>query len=100
VARRSRSPRPTSRLPPRSRQRPGGAEGEVNLSWEPSADAVGYVVFFATDPDGEPHPIYETTETTVTLGGLKSGVTHYFVVRAYTKAGESENSPQASAAAG
>jgi phage tail-like protein len=74
----------------------GAGEGEVDLSWEPSAGAVSYVVLFSTESGGERHEIAETKQTSITLGGLKTGAPHYFVVRAVTDTGVSGDSTEAS----
>jgi phage tail-like protein len=78
----------------------GFGEGEVDLSWQGSVGAIGYVVLFSLESGGERREIAETQDTSITLGGLKTGVPHYFVVRALTEAGDSPNSTEASAVPG
>jgi hypothetical protein len=78
----------------------GGAEGEIELAWEPSEGALGYLVLATTEQGGEYNELDKTEGTELTVAGLESGVTHYFVVRALDGTRQSANSPEASAPAG
>ena len=91
----SKIPAPTSLA-----AKTGAGEGDVDLDWQPSEGAIGYVVLFSTESGGERHELTETRETSITLGGLKSGVPHHFVVRAITDAGVSGDSNEATGVPG
>jgi hypothetical protein len=63
--------------------------GEVNLSWDPSANAAGYRVHRGTGPGDYSTPSDEGNTTSATIPGLADCVTWYFAVTAYNAAGES-----------
>jgi hypothetical protein len=75
--------------------------GQVRLAWdspgEPPAPA-GYRVFCHAEGQEYDYgsPAWEGPETTCVIAGLLSGVTYYFVARAYNAAGESGNSNEVS----
>jgi hypothetical protein len=69
----------------------------VTLAWAASAGATSYRVKRATTSGGPYTTVTTTSSTSYTNTGLSSGVTYYFVVTAVNAAGESGNSPQASA---
>ncbi len=70
----------------------------VSLSWAASSGATSYTVKRATTSGG-PYTSIATgiTATSYTNTGLNNGTTYYYVVSASNAAGESTNSPQASA---
>jgi hypothetical protein len=79
-----------------------GAEGEINVAWAPVEGVEGYLVLMATEKGGPyelvtKEPVKETEQV---VTALKTGVTYYFVVHTVAGEVESENSPEASAAAG
>jgi hypothetical protein len=62
---------------------------EVRLAWDPSPDpmVVGYVVYYGTAPGSYSHSADVGNQTSHLVTGLPVGVSHYFVVRAYTASG-------------
>jgi fibronectin type 3 domain-containing protein len=74
---------------------PGNAQ--VALSWSASGGATSYRVKRSTTSGGPYTSVATPTSTTYTNTGLTNGTTYYYVVTAMNAAGESGNSPQASA---
>ena len=77
------------------------AEGSATLRWERSrGPRLGaYNVYYSTSPDGPFSRAGSTKETQASVGGLLSGTTYYFMVRAQSRRNaESLDSNQASAA--
>ncbi|HLP76915.1 MAG TPA: carbohydrate-binding protein, partial [Candidatus Paceibacterota bacterium] len=69
--------------------------GQVNLSWPPSANATSYNVRRSTT-DGGPYTMIGNVSTAEFAdANLLDGVPYYYVVSALNIAGESGNSPQA-----
>lgn len=67
-------------------------QGEVFLNWlqNTEPDIVGYRIYKGTCPDGPTCPydrVGTTTGTSFTVTGLTDGVTRYFAVAAYDRAG-------------
>ena len=73
-------------------------DGQVTLSWQPIAGAIGYNVYVGLDHDGEGY-FYDdsTTTNSYTYEGLANGYTFYFEITAEYVSGESGYSSQASA---
>ena len=79
----------------------GTAEGEIDLRWNPVEGALGYLVLFTTEPGSTDYIELDKAEgAELTVAGLKSGVEHFFVVRALDGTNVSKNSNEASASAG
>jgi len=74
---------------------PGNAQ--VSLTWNGSNGATSYNVKRATTTGGPYTQVAAPTATGFTDTGLTNGTTYYYVVSALNTAGESSNSPQASA---
>lgn len=91
--------KPTLAVPTGLKAAPGLGAGEIDLSWEPTLGAQSYVVLMKTDPERAYRELEESKETTLTIGGLKSGAVHYFVIYAVHESGDSANSNEASATA-
>jgi len=70
---------------------------QVSLSWAASAGATSYHVKRSTTNGGPYTQIANPAGTTFADTGLTNGATYYYVVSALNSAGESSNSPQASA---
>ncbi len=73
--------------------------GEITVSWTPSADATSYNLYWATTPGvtisaGTPLP---GVTSPFIHTGRTNGLTHYYVVTAVNSAGESAVSSEASA---
>ena len=69
--------------------------GQVELAWNASSGTVtGYRMFYHAEGQGYDfnNPAWEGSGTTCIITGLQSGVTYYFVVRAFNAAGMSQNS--------
>ncbi|MDQ4145698.1 MAG: fibronectin type III domain-containing protein [Actinomycetota bacterium] len=72
------------------------APDRIDLSWNPSGGATGYQVYHATvgGPGYQPLGTF-TSQTSFSHGGLRSGSTHHYLVRAVNGAGESGDSFEA-----
>jgi hypothetical protein len=62
----------------------------LTLEWNPNREKnlAGYELSYGTSRGKHPVTVKTGLETRKTLKGLKAGVTYYFVVRAYNKAGK------------
>jgi hypothetical protein len=90
--------------------RTGSSSGEIDLSWNASSGATGYVIVY--DEDGNNPPWTPTQNGTpgtvsdignvaqVTISGLTAGERYYFAVAAYNSAGLGDYSSVVSATAG
>jgi hypothetical protein len=65
------------------------AAADLTLAWDPPADglAAGYLLFVGTASQSYSAQVNAGTATSFTLTGLSSGITYYFVVRAYSSTG-------------
>jgi hypothetical protein len=65
------------------------AAAEVTLAWDPPADGLtaGYLIFIGTSPQSYSAQVNAGSATSFTVSGLSSGMTYYFVVRAYSASG-------------
>jgi hypothetical protein len=78
----------------------------VTLGWNPSSSTAvnGYYIYYGTDTninDMTPVPVMPATATNVTIGGLTSGQTYYFVAASFgTNYNTSALSPVISGVAG
>ncbi|MBV8879086.1 MAG: fibronectin type III domain-containing protein [Planctomycetaceae bacterium] len=72
---------------------PGGAAGEVVLTWAPGFDESGSVVYdvFQTNAGSGTEtlgsPAYQTSATTFTVSGLLTGNHYWFIVQAQDPSG-------------
>lgn len=64
-----------------------GAQQNVSLAWNTSSGASGYALYLGSASGSYTQRIDVQTNSTVTLSGLASGQTNYFVVTAYNAAG-------------
>lgn len=74
---------------------PGDAS--VSLQWDAVTQAIGYRVYQSLAAGGPYTEAGTTAQTNLTVTGLTNGTTYYFIVRAYTFAGEGPNSNEDSA---
>jgi hypothetical protein len=65
------------------------ASAELTLAWDPPADGLtaGYLIFIGTSPQSYSSQVNAGSARSVTVTGLSSGKTYYFVVRAYSASG-------------
>jgi hypothetical protein len=65
------------------------AAAELTLAWDPPADGLtaGYLIFVGTSPQSYSAQVNAGNATSFTVTGLSSGITYYFVVRAYSTSG-------------
>jgi hypothetical protein len=65
------------------------AAAELTLAWDPPADGLtaGYLIFVGTSPQSYSTQVNAGSATSFTVSGLSSGMTYYFVVRAYSASG-------------
>ena len=90
---------PSIPAPPSSLSATAGKR-KITLTWTASSGATGYNVKRASASGGPYATIASgVTSTSYVNSGLTSGTTYYYVVTAVNAAGESGNSPQASATA-
>jgi hypothetical protein len=73
------------------------SDTQVSLTWNPSSGATSYHVKRSTTSGGTYTQIASATATNYTDTGLIDGTPYYYVVSALNSAGESGDSPQASA---
>jgi len=74
-----------------------GGNAQVNLGWPASSGATSYRVKRATSSGGPYTQIGAPTSTSHTDTAVSNGTAYYYVVTAVNSAGESGNSPQATA---
>jgi fibronectin type 3 domain-containing protein len=74
---------------------PGNSQ--VSLSWSASASAAGYYLKRSTTTGGPYTQIAGTASTSYTDSAVTNGTKYFYVVSAYNSAGQSGNSPEASA---
>ncbi len=60
----------------------------VDISWKPSYNASGYIIYRATSKSGKYKKVDTTTATTFTDKGLTKGKTYYYKVKAYVSSGK------------
>jgi hypothetical protein len=65
------------------------AAADLTLAWDPPTDGVtaGYLILVGSSPQSYSAQINVGSGTSVTVTGLSSGMTYYFVVRAYSASG-------------
>ncbi|OPY56004.1 MAG: Cellulosome-anchoring protein precursor [Pelotomaculum sp. PtaU1.Bin035] len=73
--------------------------GQINLSWNAVAGAIGYKVYRADSSGGPYAQVWGGKETSCRSDGLTNGKTYYFYVRAVNISGDSNSSNTVSAAA-
>ncbi|WP_214629245.1 DUF7594 domain-containing protein [Paenibacillus agaridevorans] len=73
------------------------ASGQIALAWSHAEGAAGYKVKYGTAPGSYTNVVDMGLATNGTVSGLTNGLTYYFVVFAYSSAGESGNSNEESA---
>lgn len=61
----------------------GISASQIKLTWKKVTGATGYQVLMAATPGGVYKAVKSTTALSTAIGGLKSGKTYYFKVRAY-----------------
>ncbi len=66
-----------------------GSAAELTLAWDPPVDGVttGYIIYFGPEAQSPMWQVNVGNVTSYTVGGLASGGTYYFVVRAYDSGG-------------
>ena len=66
-----------------------GMAGSIAVTWDPTAGAIGYHVYYGT-ASGEYNPVpVITAATSTTISGLQDCTTYYFAVKAFNQAGAS-----------
>lgn len=73
------------------------AAGNVNLAWDPVANATGYRLHYGTSSGNYSSSVDAKNQTTVTVFGLTDGTTYFFAVKAYNSATTSNFSNEVSA---
>jgi hypothetical protein len=63
--------------------------GELGVTWNPSADATGYVVHYGTSPGNYAFTVDVSATTETSIDGLEDCRTWYFAATAYNSAGDS-----------
>jgi hypothetical protein len=76
---------------------PTAGDAAVTLTWTASSGATGYNVKRATSSGGPYTQLAAPTSTEYSDSSVTNGTTYYYVVSALNAAGESGNSPEASA---
>jgi hypothetical protein len=71
--------------------------GNVNLAWDPVANATGYRLHYGTTSGSYPSSVDAKNQTTVTVFGLTDGTRYYFAVKAYNTTTTSAFSNEVSA---
>jgi Fibronectin type III domain len=81
--------------------RPDPTPNIVKLAWDAAANSTvaGYIVLFGTTAGGENQQINVGNHTSAMVSGLMSGVTYFFVVKAYNSGGVSGPSNEVSTVA-
>ncbi len=70
--------------------------GNVNLAWDPVADAAGYRLHYGTSSGNYSLNIDAKNQTSITVFGLTDGARYYFAVKAYNTTTTSDFSNEVS----
>lgn len=71
--------------------------GQINLAWDPTANASGYRVFYGTSSGTYSANIDVGSKTSASVAGLTDGARYYFAVKAYDTVGMSSYSNEVNA---